>query len=360
MIYLSLIGFITSCALLFIFMPWVRQLSHRIGAIAVPNHRSMHKHPMPRLGGLAIFLSFVGAYVLIYPAAGGKLSIFTGLMVSAALIEIVGVIDDKYEISAKFKLLGQVTAASAVYLFGVQIDYISIPFSQFDISLHWLSFPITVLWIVGVTNAINLIDGLDGLATGVSAIATATIMVIALLSGNIPVFILCGMLLGSLVGFLFFNFLPAKIFMGESGSAFLGFFLAALSVYGFKQAASVSFVIPLAALGLPLSDTVLAIIRRKLRKVPIFSADTGHLHHSLVNMGLTPRNAVFTIYCVSFIFGLSAVLLFQVSSYTLVTVLIMLLLLFILLLGAELVGIVQSRPVLLFFRKLFWLFKQKG
>jgi UDP-GlcNAc:undecaprenyl-phosphate/decaprenyl-phosphate GlcNAc-1-phosphate transferase len=207
------------------------------------------------------------------------------------------------------------------------------------------------LWIVGVTNAINLIDGLDGLAAGVSAIATATMLALAVMMGNVAVILLCAILLGSILGFLVYNFHPAKIFMGDSGALFLGFTLATLSVLGFKQATVISFVVPLLILGVPISDTFFAILRRRITKTPISVADKGHLHHCLLRIGFSHRATVLIIYGIATVFGLAAVLLSQ-SSLWLGLVMIALILLAIEV-GGEMLGIMtkRKRPVLRFFRK---------
>lgn len=204
--------------------------------------------------------------------------------------------------------------------------------------------------IVGVTNAINLIDGLDGLAAGVSGIAIGTIFVMSVLMGNYMVAMLCLVLLGSIIGFLFFNFHPAKIFMGDTGSLFLGFSLAMLSMLGFKQIAIVSFITPLIIIGVPLSDTFFAIIRRKLQKKPIFSPDKGHLHHCLRELGFSHRQTVLIIYGIAAFFGVLAVIQSSaaLNEANWVTFVVICIMMFFLQIGAEVIGLVgkTKRPVI--------------
>lgn len=302
---------------------------------------------MPRLGGLAIYLGFVLAYFIIAPAT----EVAMGLLLGGSVIVLVGALDDKYQLSPKIKLLGQIAAAGIVVGFGLRVEFIHLPFDNDALTFGWLSIPITIFWIVGVTNAINLIDGLDGLAAGVSGIATATILVMAIIMGNVPVALLSTILLGSIIGFLFFNFYPAKIFMGDTGALFLGFSLATLSILGFKQVTLVSFIIPLIILGVPLSDTFFAIVRRVVNKKPISVADKSHLHHCLLQLGYSHRTTVLIIYGISLFFGAAAVLLSQATLWG--TLIIICGLLIILEIGAEAIGIISKthRPVLDFLER---------
>jgi UDP-GlcNAc:undecaprenyl-phosphate GlcNAc-1-phosphate transferase len=328
-----LIGFIAALLIAWVSTPFVRKLAILVGAVDAPNHRKVHTRIMPRLGGLAIYVGFVLSYFIIAPATDVAL----GLLIGGSIVVLVGALDDKYQISPKAKLAGQLVAASVVVSLGIRVDFFYLPFDDAAVILGWLSIPITVLWIVGVTNAINLLDGLDGLASGVSAIATATMMVMALLMGNYAVALLCCVLLGSTLGFLWFNFHPAKIFMGDSGSLFLGFSLATLSILGFKQVTIVSFIIPLLILGVPLSDTFYAIVRRLVNKTGISVADKGHLHHCLLNMGLGHRKTVLTIYAIAMSFGAAAILLSQTTLWG--SMLLLVAILFAIEIGAEAIGI---------------------
>lgn len=354
-----IISFICAVVLAFVLTPPVIRFAHRVGALDKPNHRKVHTRLMPRLGGLAIFLAFAGTFLVMYPFMPElDTKAIKGVLLGGSIIILVGAFDDKYELSPKLKLIGQIIAAGIVVgLFDMRIDFVNIPFGSviaWD-NFEWLSITITMVWIVGVTNAVNLIDGLDGLAAGVSAIATASLLVIALFMGNMSVVLLCLLLLGSIIGFLFFNFHPAKIFMGDSGALFLGFSLATISVLGFKSATLVSFVIPLLILGVPLSDTFLAIVRRVVNKKPISVADKSHLHHCLLHLGFGHRTTVLIIYAVAAMFGGCAIL----GAYTMsqnmnwVTLIITLAVLLVVEICAEAIGIIgkKNRPVLTFLRR---------
>jgi UDP-GlcNAc:undecaprenyl-phosphate GlcNAc-1-phosphate transferase len=354
MMYLYLIGFVAAMVMALILTPIVKNFAIWVGAVDAPNHRKVHTKIMPRMGGLAIFLAFVGAFFIISPAITEmKQNAAWGLLLGGLIIVITGALDDRFELSAKVKLLGQLIAASVVVAFGLRVDLVNIPFGDDTmVYVGWLSIPLTILWIVGVTNAINLIDGLDGLAAGVSAIATGTMMVMSLMMGNVTVALLCAVLLGSIIGFLFFNFHPAKIFMGDSGALFLGFSLATLSILGFKQATIVSFILPILILGVPLSDTFFAILRRYVNKTPISVADKSHLHHCLLQLGFSHRKTVLMIYGIATFFGLCAIVLSQASLW--VALIVIAIILIVLEIGAEAIGIISKgkQPVLRILRKL--------
>lgn len=357
-VWLYVIGFAAACLLAVILTPLVKIFAVRVGAVAVPNHRSVHTKIMPQMGGLAIFFAFIVAYFALAPMASEmKLDLALGLLIGGGVIVLTGALDDRFVLSPKLKLLGQLIAACIVVAFGLQVDFIQSPFGDILhlndwVGMDWVGIPITILWIVGVTNAINLIDGLDGLSAGVSAIATATIMVLALMMGNPAIALLCAVLLGSIVGFLFFNFHPASIFMGDTGALFLGFCLATLSIVGFKQATVISLIVPILILGVPISDTFLAIIRRKLNNKPISAPDKGHLHHCLMDLGFTTRKTVMIIYGISILFGLCAVLLSQPMQWW--TIVLIAVLLLVLELGVEAIGIISKtkKPLLGFLLKL--------
>jgi UDP-GlcNAc:undecaprenyl-phosphate GlcNAc-1-phosphate transferase len=354
---LYVIGFIASCLMALLLTPLVKKFAFWVGAVDAPNHRKVHTKIMPRLGGLAIFLAFVGAYFVISPALGAfNTDAGLGLLLGGLVIVITGALDDRFQLSPKWKLLGQIIAACIVVSFGLKIDLVNIPFGASNFNIGWLSIPITILWIVGVSNAINLIDGLDGLSAGVSGIATVTILILALMMPNVTVVLLSVILLGSIVGFMFYNFHPAKIFMGDSGALFLGFALATLSIMGFKQAAVVSLLIPIMILGVPLSDTFFAIMRRYVNKLPISAPDKSHLHHCLLQLGFSHRATVLMIYGIASIFGASAVVCSVLVSQdmTWVVTLIIVALFLVMLLGAEAIGIISKsrRPILNFILKI--------
>lgn len=351
------IGFAAALLIALLMTPLVKAFAFKVGAVDAPNHRKVHSRIMPRLGGLAIFIAFIGAYFIVSPAIDSlKGDVVFGLLVGGAIVVLVGALDDRFDLSPKLKLLGQVIAAGVVVYSGVVIDLVNVPFGDGTITLTWLAYPLTIFWIVGVTNAINLIDGLDGLSAGVSGIATCTILVLALMMGNTTVVLLCVVLLGSIAGFLVYNFHPAKIFMGDSGALFLGFSLATLSVLGFKQATVVSLLVPIMILGVPLSDTFFAIMRRWVNHLPISVADKNHLHHCLLQMGFSHRTTVLIIYGIAFVFGSSAVLLSYMSEQEALwgTVVLIALLLCVLVLGAEVIGIISKnkKPVLRFLGKI--------
>ena len=235
-------------------------------------------------------------------------------MTGGSLIVLLGLIDDYKNLPAKVKLLGQIVCACVLVAFDVRIDFITDPFGDY-LYLEYLAIPATIFWIVGLTNTVNLIDGLDGLAAGVATIASVTICLVALQQGYALVAVLTAALAGAAIGFLFYNFNPAKIFMGDTGSMFLGFMLAGISVIGaVKSAATIALIVPILALGLPIMDTTFAIVRRYRGGVPIFKPDKGHLHHRLLDLGFTQRQAVLLMYIISALLGLSAVALTEVSG----------------------------------------------
>lgn len=350
-----ILGFLTSLIVSFIATPYVKKLAEKVGVVDAPNQRKVHTRIMPRMGGLAIYLGYLVAFFLFVPY--DSMSEMLGIFIGSTIVMAVGMLDDKYQLSPKWKLLGQLIATAIVVIpFGLKIGVVNLPYSgSIDFSsgwLFWLAIPITMFWIVGVTNAVNLIDGLDGLSAGVSAIAAGTMGVMALLMGDYKVATYCFVLLGAILGFLYFNFHPARLFMGDTGSLFLGFNLAALSIMGFKEALFVSFIIPIVVLGVPLWDTFFAIVRRIVNKKPISSPDKGHLHHCLLNMGLSHRATVLTIYSISIFFGTMAILLTKTTKWT--TIIVMVVLLIAIHLGTEIVGLVsrRHRPLINAYRRL--------
>jgi len=329
--------------------PLVKEWAIRIGAVDVPDERKVHRGVMPRLGGLAIYLSFTVGFFLFVP----KTTLAWGIFLGSSVIALVGALDDRYQLTPRQKLIGQLLATLVVIAFGLRVTFVSVPFDG-ELFFGWLSIPVTIFWIVAVTNAINLIDGLDGLAAGVSAIAISTILIVSLLNGNGFVALFCAVLLGATLGFLVFNFHPAKIFMGDTGALFLGFQLACLSVMGFKQVTFVSYLLPILVLGVPLWDTLFAIIRRKLDHKPISAPDKHHLHHCLLQMGLSHRGAVLTIYAISAAFGVLAVWLYSAQTMLWATTLIFVLVLLLVQVGAEVVGLFGRgrQPLILLMRRI--------
>jgi UDP-GlcNAc:undecaprenyl-phosphate GlcNAc-1-phosphate transferase len=290
--------------------PIVKSFAHRVGAIDVPKDgRRMHTHPIPRLGGLAIFLGFLLSVVLF---ANIDMEV-QGILLGAVVVVIVGVIDDIVPLPALLKFTLQIVAALIAVFHGVEINIISNP--AFWGAAEYLNFgvltvPVTVLWIVAITNSVNLIDGLDGLAAGVSAISSFTMLIIALVVADLNVAVIMAALAGSCLGFLPYNRNPARIFMGDTGALLLGYILATVSIIGlFKFYAIISFVVPVLVVGLPLFDTAFAIVRRVLRGRSPMSPDRGHFHHRLIDMGLSQKQAVAIAYAISGILGLSAVVI---------------------------------------------------
>ncbi|MDD6762937.1 MAG: MraY family glycosyltransferase [Clostridiales bacterium] len=314
MSYASMIfAFIISFIFAFAATPVVRRLAYRIGAVDVPkDKRRVHKRPTPRIGGLAIIFGFMAA-VLCFNDDWSKGTI--SILIGALILAVLGIIDDCKELGPKLKFVVQIAAALVVVFYGdIRISVFSNPnvFSTnpYIILPMWLSVIVTVIWIVFITNAVNFIDGLDGLAAGVSAIMSMSLVFISISYHQYTIALLGLALMGACFGFLPFNFNPAKIFMGDTGSTFLGFILAVLSVQGvFKSYAVISFAVPLIMLGLPLFDALFAMIRRMLSGKSPMIADRGHLHHRLYDMGFSQKQTVFILYAISGVLGITAILL---------------------------------------------------
>ncbi len=310
LIFKTIAAFLISGFIAFILTPMVKGLAYKIGAIDVPkDDRRMHKVPIPRLGGLAVFFGFLLSVLLFVPV-DMKLQ---GILLGAVVIVILGVIDDVVALPALLKLVVQIVAALIVVLHGTQIDLISNPAVWSDktyLSLGGWGVPITVIWIVAITNAVNLIDGLDGLSVGVCTIASLSILVIAVMMNQPMIVILMAALAGACLGFLPYNINPAKIFVGDTGATFLGFMLASVSIQGmFKTYAVLSFAVPFLVLGLPIFDTMFAIGRRLIKGQNPMKPDRGHVHHRLIDMGFSQKQSVLILYLISGLLGISAVVL---------------------------------------------------
>jgi len=296
--------------------PFIITLAHKIGAVDVPDDkRRVHKKPIPRLGGLAIFYGFLVS-LLFFARLDQQMR---GILIGALIIVGVGIIDDVKQLRALVKLAAQIVAALVVVFNNIRITAISVPafISETGVlQLGMFSIPITVVWVIIVTNAVNLIDGLDGLAVGVSSIASFSLFFIAILGGEQNVAIISAALAGGCLGFLPYNFNPAKIFMGDTGSQFLGYMLSVICIQGlFKGYVIISFIVPLLILGLPLFDTIFAIVRRAWNHKPIMGADRGHLHHRLLDNGFTQKQTVAILYVIASVLGISAVLLLEKGAY---------------------------------------------
>ena len=302
----AIIAVIFAALMAFVTTPIVSVLAYKIGAIDVPkDNRRMHKEPIPRLGGLAIFFSFVISVLLFYGATKFTLSLIAG----AFLVVIIGILDDVFNIRALYKFLVHIAAAGLVVWQGeVLIERINI-FGSY-VHFGYFSIPLTILWIVGLISAINFIDGLDGLACGISTISAVSLLIVTILIGEFQIALLMAILAASCIGFLPFNTNPAKIIMGDTGATFLGFVLAVVSIQGvFKVHAVITFIIPFLILGVPIFDTAFAIIRRLLTGRHPFSADRGHLHHRLIDMGFNAKQTVRILYAVSALLAISSIML---------------------------------------------------
>lgn len=301
---------LTAFFLSFALTPVVKAFAVKVGAVDMPGEaRRVHDHPIPRMGGLAIFLGFLLSALLFVNITREV----RGILLGAIIIVAMGAVDDVLSLNAWLKFFVQIIAAAVAVAHGVVIHIVMNPnvlSEQEFIVLGWLEIPITILWIVGITNSVNLIDGLDGLAVGVSTISCMTILVAALLVSEPNVALIVAALAGACIGFMPYNLNPAKIFMGDTGSQMLGYVLSTVSVLGlFKFSTLVTFVVPVLALAVPLSDTVFAFCRRILHGQSPFQADRGHFHHKLMDLGLSQKQAVAILYAVSAVLGLAAVTL---------------------------------------------------
>lgn len=307
---LYITAFVMAFLISFFTTPLAKKIAFKVGAIAQPRKRDMHSKPMPRMGGIAIVAGFMITllFVIRYMTILDWKQII-GIFVGGFIIFLLGFFDDIYDLNAKLKFLVQILAAGIVTFCGVRVHFISIPFiGDNPMFLSALSIPVTIIWIVGVTNAVNLIDGLDGLAAGVSSIASLSLMVLSIHSGYPIAVLLTATLAGSCLGFLPYNFSPASIFMGDTGSTFLGFILSVTSILGLLKGYTLATIfIAVLILGLPIFDTAFAIVRRALSGKPIMSPDRGHLHHRLVDKGYSHKGAVIILYGISGVFGLSAI-----------------------------------------------------
>ena len=306
----AVLAAVSGFAIAFVATPIVKGFAQKVGAIDSPGEaRRIHDHPIPRMGGLAIFLGFLFSVVLFAEITPPV----QGILIGAVIIVATGAVDDIVSLKYWVKLIAQLVAAVVAVAHGVVIEGLMNPnvFSANEtLFIGILSIPVTVIWIVGVTNAVNLIDGLDGLACGVSTISTLTMLAVALMVAEPNVAIILACLTGACIGFIPYNLNPAKIFMGDTGALLLGYLLATVSILGlFKFYAVMTFLVPVLALALPLFDTLFAIIRRLLRGQNPMTPDRGHLHHRLIDHGLSQKQAVAVLYSLSAMLGLTAVVI---------------------------------------------------
>lgn len=338
---------VLSAIISFIIAPLFMRLSYRFGFVDYPNHRKQHERPMPFSGGVSILVSFVITVIIAQPVEREYIPIILG----GTLIVILGIIDDKYDLKPSVKFLGQLVVISIPIFFGIIIDTIN----PFGITMNFgvFAIPFTFLWIAVIINAINLIDGLDGLAAGVSVIALSSIAFIGILQNNIFVMMISVILIGSTLGVLYYNFNPAKLFLGDNGSMLLGYVLGVLSILGFKNVTFFSILFPIIILGVPFIDITFAAVRRYREGVSLTRADRGHLHHKLQYIGFSHRESVILIYFMATLFAVASVILY-LSTVT-GAVLICILLVFSVVIIVEATDLIGSnkRPILNFLQKIF-------
>lgn len=350
------VAFIISALTAFFITPLIKRMALKLGAADKPdNNRKNHNGMKASLGGLAIFTGTMAGFLYLQPAHPQM----TAIIIGACIMLAIGMLDDIFDLKPYTKLAGQLAAAVVVASSGLMIEKLTIPFFG-TVYLDGLAYIITIIWILAASNAINLIDGLDGLAAGVSAIGLSSILMMAIIDYRIVVAYLCVILIGSSLGFLYHNFHPAKIFMGDTGALFLGYSIAVVSMLGlFKNVALFSFIIPIIVIAIPVFDTILAIIRRTINKHGIANADRKHIHYQLIKMGYSHRAAVLIIYGFSAFFGGMAIVF---NSGTMLTSVIIF---GIIIVGiqviAELAGIVMQgqQPLLSRIKRIFGIEKVK-
>ncbi|MBU0580215.1 MAG: undecaprenyl/decaprenyl-phosphate alpha-N-acetylglucosaminyl 1-phosphate transferase [Candidatus Margulisbacteria bacterium] len=316
-IFVFIDAFLSAFFVTILLIPIVKKLAVKWDALDYPGNRKIHDEPIPRLGGLGIYLGFVITliFVMLVYRSYELWPLFKPIIIGASLIILVGLIDDVKGMRPPIKLFFQIIIAMIIVSMGIRIDFISNPFGGILYLPAFLAWIVTLFWIVGITNTINLIDGVDGLAAGVTLIAASTMFIVAILLKRYEIAILAIALAGATLGFLKFNFTPASIFMGDTGSMLLGFILACISVLGvLKSAATLALAIPLLALGIPIMDTLAAILRRVKNKRHIFKADDQHLHHRLLMLGFSQRQVVWVIYYVSIILSIGALFITLISG----------------------------------------------
>lgn len=312
------VAFILAFALAAGVTPFVAWFARRVGAVDHPDgFRKLHKGEMPLLGGIGVFFAFLAPLVILSLFYRNRVSTevdlhfreMSGLMLGGMIALSLGIADDILELRPRYKLILQVCAAGVAIAAGFRIDSVSVPFGG-RIDLGYLMYPVTLFWFLGCMNAVNFLDGLDGLATGVALFVGLTLFIVSLIFTNVFSMLLMACFSGAALGFLLFNFHPAKIFLGDSGSMLLGFLLGALALVSARKAeAAVALLVPVVALGLPIVDTTLSILRRWSRRLPVSAGDRQHVHHVLLSMGLSHRRAVILIYGVCVLLGGAALLI---------------------------------------------------
>lgn len=312
----SLVIFVAAFGVSALLTPLVRLFALRIGAFDEPDPRRVHQGRIPRLGGIAVVVAFFASLLILFAFEKSSLGrllvgepvLVGGLFVGGVGAALLGAVDDLKGVRALHKLLAQVGLATVAYACGFCIDAVALPWIG-TVEFGLFGLPLTILWFVAVMNAVNLIDGLDGLAGGIAFFACISNFVVGWMNDALLVVVLSAALAGAVLGFLIYNFNPASIFMGDTGSLFLGFVLAASSLLGssVKSSTTVALLVPILALGVPIMDTLFAMVRRWLERRPLFAPDRGHIHHKLLDLGLTHRRAVLTLYGVSVVLAASAI-----------------------------------------------------
>lgn len=330
--------FLVALAVTFVLTPVVKDFAIRIGAVDKPDARKVHHGLIPRLGGLAIYVGFMVSVI----ATIGFTYEMVGIMVGATFLIAVGIADDVYSLPPKVKLLGQIIAAAIpVVIFNINIEWIDVPCLGIIYLPEIISLPLTIFWIIGFVNTVNLIDGLDGLAAGIATIASIAIALLAFQMGQWVAAAAMVAMTGACLAFLQYNFNPAKIFMGDTGSMFLGYIISAVSVMGsMKTVATAVLIVPLLALTVPITDTLLAIVRRKSSGVPIFSPDKNHLHHRLLAKGLNQKQVVLVMYALTAFFSCTALIVIHLSLWIGIAIVAIALVLFVL--WARKLGVMQE------------------
>jgi len=318
---------LTTFVFVYLIIPFVRKVAVHVGALDIPDKRKVHKTPIPRMGGVGIFLGFLLGYMLF----GEPSSIMNSILIGSFIIVLTGVVDDIKPLKASTKFIGQLVAALIIVFYG---NIIMKDLSAFGLYIDFgiFAYPITVFFILGCINCINLIDGLDGLSGGISSIYFLTIGVIATIQGKLSLdCVLTFVMLGSTLGFLIHNFNPASIFAGDSGSMFLGFMIAVIALLGFKNVTMTSLIIPLLVLAIPILDTLFAIIRRTLKGESISTPDKFHIHHQLLRRNFSQKTTVLIIYGVDLLFAAASIIYFlkdRLLGYIIYGILLLIVVLF--------------------------------
>ncbi len=301
-----LVAFMTSLVVVLIFTPIVNRIGHLTGYVDQPNERKIHKRPMVRLGGVAIFIGFVAALMLVWKLGAFGIPPYEkewevwGVFIGAVLFFFIGLADDLFSLSPASRLLLQTLVSSLAWYWGVRVDFLSLPFIGGLFDLGWLSLPITIVWLVGMANAINWIDGVDGLAAGVAGISAVMMLIVTLFMKQPGAALIAAALAGGALGFLRYNFNPAQIFMGDGGAYFIGFTLAGVGAIGLVKSLAVTAVLlPYLILAVPIIDMSVVIISRLSQGRSPFLADKRHLHHRLLKAGVSQRMTVLFIYALT-------------------------------------------------------------